>query len=222
MAHPNRREWAVELGDELDLPVVMDRENDRWETGRRALLAYDPAASHHLVVQDDAIPCRDLVAGCELIAAAAGARPVSLYTGKVRPHQSTITPAVRRAKKRGIRFLAFDGPWWGVAIIVPTADIPELVEWCDANPQVANYDRRIAKFYRARGVKCWYTVPSLVDHRSVAENPSLIPGRTGNRRAHYFLGREESPLAIDWSADSVYGLADHVVANADRRATLAA
>jgi hypothetical protein len=200
MAHPARRPFVDELRDQLgDIPVIWDEKQDRWDTGRRALLAHlETGAKWGLTIQDDAIPCKHLLTACRKAARAAGERPVGLYVGKVRPHQHTVTPAVRRARREGTPWIEMEGPWWGVAIIVPTVHIPELVRWGDRNRRVANYDRRTAAWYAGQGIKCWYTVPSLVDHRSVDENPSLIPGRTGNRRAHYFVG-DGDPRQIDWT-----------------------
>jgi len=45
-------------------------------------------------------------------------------------------------------------------------------------------------------------VPSLVDHRGVDETPWLVPGRAGNRRAHWFIG-DGDPLAIDWTLEPI-------------------
>lgn len=199
MAHPARRAFVGEMAELLpEATVVWDRKNDRWDTGRRALLSHDPAARFHLVVQDDAILCRDFVAGAELVASVAGDRPVALYTGKTRPYAETITPVVRRAIRTRTPWLATRGPLWGVAIILPTKDIAEVVGWGDTHLTFPNYDRRIGTYYASRGIDCWYTIPSLVDHRPVAENPSLIYGRTGNRRAHRFIG-DRSPLEMNWN-----------------------
>lgn len=204
MGHPKRQRFIDELTPQLPgAEVVLDRENDRWETGRRSLLAFDPAATHHLVVQDDAVLSRDLLPACEMVAEAAGERPVALYTGKVRPHQNTVTPAYRRARRSGSPWLEMEGPWWGVAIIIPTAHIPDVVAWGDQASRIRNYDRRIAAWYERAGIDCWYTVPSLVDHREVDENPSLISGRTGNRQAHWFIGEDRSGLEVDWSKPPV-------------------
>lgn len=201
MAHPDRRHFVDELLADLgDVPVLWDRKGDRWDTGRRALLAHvSTGARWGLTIQDDAILCQDLVAGAERAARVAGERPISLYVGKVRPRRRTVTSAVRQARRLGAPWVSMEGPHWGVGIVVPTAHIPELVAWADqaANP---NYDLRIEAFYEQLKTDCWYTIPSLVDHRPVAENPSLIAGRTGNRRAHWFIGSERSALDIDWEA----------------------
>lgn len=202
MAHPSRRRFVDELLARLDrsVEVVWDRHGDRWETGSRAMLAHDPAATHHLVIQDDAVPCRNLIAGAERAVAVAGDRPVSFYTGRVRPKQRIVTPLVKVARRRGSSWFEHDGPWWGVAIAVPVAHIREMTEWCNGYP-VANYDMRIWHYYQRQKIKCWYSVPSLVDHRPVSENPSLVRGRTSNRQAHWFIGADRSALEIEWTSN---------------------
>jgi hypothetical protein len=201
MAHPSRRRFVDELTEALDRPaeVVWDRHNDRWDTGRRSLLAHDPDATHHLVVQDDAIVCRDLVAGLERAVEFSGDRPVGLYVGKVKPHPEKVAREFRRARDAGSTWLQMEGPTWGVGLVLPTGHIDEIVAYGDRERAIDNYDSKIKWFYHHQAIPCWYTVPSLVDHRPVAENPSLIDGRTGNRRAHLFLGTRVSALGIDWS-----------------------
>jgi hypothetical protein len=202
MAHHKREAWVPELVDSIDadVEVVWDRHNERWETGRRALLAYDPAASHHLVVQDDAIVCRDLVAGLTVAVEHSQFHPVGLYIGTIRPARSDVVAAVRIAQLNRSSWVQMEGPWWGVGILVPTAHIEDIVEFGDRKTSVANYDMKISRWYKTQNIDCWYTFPSLVEHRHGDENPSLIPGRTAkNRRAHVFIGRDESALSVGWS-----------------------
>lgn len=203
MAHPSRRRFVdlLFLGLDKEASVIWDRCNDRWETGRRSLLEHDPAADYHMVIQDDAVPCRDLVAGATEAAAVAGEHPLGLYIGRVRPHRETVTPAVEAAIKNGDRWFRHEGPWWGVAIVIPVAHIEEIVKWGDDRPDVKNYDRRISRWYGEQRIECWYTIPSLVDHRPVNENPSLIKGRIGNRQAHHFIGADKSALDLDWDTE---------------------
>lgn len=209
MAHPRRAPFVEELQAQLpEATVVWDQHDDRWETGRRALLAYQPDAEAHAVIQDDAIPCADFIAGLERITDAAQGHPIGLYIGSVRPHQNTVTPALRRAIHEGSPWLVAPGPYWGVGLVLPVADIDELVAWGDKKPEIKNYDRRIARFYETQGRDCWYTVPSLVDHRPVHENPSLVTGRVADRRAHSFL--KGSPLDVDWTQPPTH-LAESVV-----------
>ena len=67
MAHPRRADMVAQLQAELDRPVkvVWDEVNDRHDTGIRAIEAFDPSASHHLVIQDDCVVPSDLLAGIE-------------------------------------------------------------------------------------------------------------------------------------------------------------
>lgn len=199
MAHPARAQWIPSLVDAIDgdPQVVWDEGwNDRHRTGLNALRAYDPAATHHLIVQDDAIVCRDLVASVSRAAAVSGDHPICLYTGRVQPSQGFVRRNVEAAKAAGACWFAMQGPWWGVGIVVPTAHIDELSRWFERS-SVANYDRRIARWYGQQGIDCWYTVPSLVEHR-VEGNPSLTK-RTGTRRkAHTFIGHDRSALTIQW------------------------
>lgn len=198
MGHPKRRRFIKQLRAQLpDAPVVLDQKNDRWDTGRRSILAYDPKADFHVVVQDDAVLCRDFLAGCGVVAKAAGQRPVALYMGRTQARQA-LTSAAKRALRRNTPWVAADGPYWGVAVILPVEHIPDLIRWCDTRGDIANYDARIAAYYKYRKIDCWYTVPSLVNHREVKENPSLIAGRSGNRTAFNFIAADRSPLQIRW------------------------
>lgn len=212
MAHPSRRQFVAELQGQLGRPldVVWDRKGDRWDTGRRAMLAHDPAADWHLVLQDDAVPCRDLIAGIERACGAATAAghhgPIAFYAGCQRPAsvQVQAQTLIDQARRRGAAWMRMEGPWWGVAIALPVDQIADMLAWGDqrdepASPDyIANYDKRISRYYASQGIDCWYSVPSLVDHREVSENPSLVPGRTGNRQAHLFHGADRSALDIDW------------------------
>ena len=208
MADPRRAAFVGELQRTIpEALVVWDRGRGRWDTGRRALLAHDEGATHRLVLQDDSLPCRNLIPAAARIAERAGRRPVSLYTGRFRPagKQRPIAEAFARAERAGAPYFSMEGPWHGVALLLPTAHIPELVEWADARTDIPSYDRRISRWHGAKGIACWYTLPSLVDHRPEAENPSLIhdSGRrpsAGDHRAHRFIG-DADPLDIDWSRE---------------------
>lgn len=199
MAHPRRQAFIPELQAKLDRPATVvwdDGTNSRWGTGRRALLAYDPEATHHLVLQDDAVIPRDLVAGVEAALAHAPADvPLCLYVGKVRPYREMVTEYVGRAANNA-SWLVMDRLNWGVAVVFPTRLIDDMVTWCD-NGRIPNYDSRMSSWLEAQGIPVWYPWPSLVDHR---ESPSLVPGRGHNGRiAHRFIGANASALDIDYS-----------------------
>jgi hypothetical protein len=197
MAHPRRAAMVEALLGELDrpVPVVWDQINDRHDTGVRALEAYDPAASHHLVIQDDTMTCRDLLAGVErALRYVPQDVPLCLYLGRVRPFRSVVEQAVQRAA-RGASWVTMQGIYWGPAIVVPTAHLPELTSWF-RSATVKNYDRRVSAWYCLQRTTVFYPWPSLVDHH---DTESLVPGHGGGRHAHAFLGVDRSALEVDWT-----------------------
>lgn len=197
MAHPTRKRYVQKLVPRLDQKprVVWDERNDVWDTGRRALLAHGDEP-WHLVLQDDAVVPKHLIEGVrQILSHTPTDVPVSLYMGRWRhrPVTFSMRPIRDAAEATGASFLAAPGPWWGVGIILPTADIEEVVAFGD-NATHQNYDIRIAQFYDDKGIDCWYTLPSVIDHQ---QGPSLI-GRRGTRR--HALYRMDGPmLAQDWS-----------------------
>lgn len=197
MAHKKREQWAEELSETLELPIVWDRINDRHETGLRCLQAgLESDASHWLIVQDDAIVCRDLLAGLEKAVEVSGDRMVGLYVGNTGSKMKTLMQNARATKRS---WVSAAGPSWGVGIIIPTVHLPVLTRAYERSRET-NYDRRIEKWAAQAQVECWYTAPSLVDHRIGAENPSLVPGRSStSRQARWFIGAEASALDIDWT-----------------------
>jgi hypothetical protein len=211
MAHPKRQHFIPYLLEHLgDVPVIWDERNDRWDTGRRAMAAFDPDVDWHLVVQDDAILCKDFLAGAIAALEHVPPGPVSFYTGRYSPHREAIARAVYRARRARAHYLVMEGPHWGVAVAVPTALIPGMLAGCEQLKHVANYDMRMSRYFTAQGIKCRYTLPSLVNHRVGDENPSLVPGR-GNSRgrtAHHWIG-DQSALSIRWDKGQVFDVAVH-------------
>lgn len=203
MAHPKRERFVPPLVSRLDREptVVWDEKDSRWDTGRRALLTYSPDATHHLVVQDDALVPRDLVAGVvEALEYVPDDSPLSLYVGRVKPHAQRIQPVIQKTKR--MSWLVMNKLLWGVGIVLPTGQIDSVVKWCDKGV-LPNYDKRISLWYEREGLDVWYSWPSLVDHRPVRENPSLVEGRTSDRRAYRFIGQGRSALKVNWDGPTV-------------------
>lgn len=206
MAHP-RRQHHVERyllpRLDVDAAVVWDRHGDRWDTGRRALLAYDDSADYHVVIQDDALVSARLAAGVAALVDHVPARaPIGLYYGSIRPARPHIDRPWREAVAQDACWIALhQSPMWGVGLALPVADLAAVVADGDARPEVPNYDRRIAHSYHDAGRLQYFPVPSLVDH---AGDPSLIPGRTGKRRIAYsFLGEDVCAADRDWTGPVV-------------------
>ena len=204
MAHKRRAHLVDDLVAALDRePVVTwDERDDRWDTGRRAILAADPEATHHVVIQDDAIVCRDLCAGIEhMYGFINPERPMGLYFGSRVPHSQRYSAMYRRARRRNARWIEVQqSPMWGVGLVIPTAHVADLVRYAD---QVASpaYDGRVRRWYRRHHIPQMFPIPSLVDHRTGPDHPSLIRDRRSpeGRVAHQFIGEDASPLDLDWN-----------------------
>lgn len=213
MAHPVRKKEAERVQscldrgveiiyDTVDVPSKDPRQ--RWANGRRAWESYDPSADWHMVIQDDAIVCEDLMAGLEEALSVLGPQGlVSAYTGTGRPNQYHIRRALRHAVDKGHSWMTTRSLCWGVAIILPTNVIDGMLKWCDHRDRSRmNYDMRIGVY--ARDVlkwKTWYTIPSLVDH---ADGPSLVGHGGTKRSAHQF--HTGSALDVDWTRVPPTGL----------------
>lgn len=197
MAHPARAAFIPELVERLDVfpdAIVWDRSNDRWDTGKRSMLAADPAADYHMVIQDDTIPAPDLIAGVRnALAHVPAGSPLMLYVGNVRPFAREIDR--QTAGIDGPAFLSFRETYWGPALVYPTAQIPDIVRWCDRG-RIPNYDRRVGLWYARERIPVWATWPSLVEHRP--DTPSLVAGRNADRQARRFIGADVSAASIEW------------------------
>jgi hypothetical protein len=202
MAHRKRESYIPALRAGLGRPVQVawDRINDRWDTGRRALLAYDSSKTHHMVIQDDAVLCRDLPAGVEQ---ALRFTPrdcvVGLYLGRTKAWK----PVWMRAQRvqPNLRWVRMQDLMWGVGVVVPTHLIDEIVEIGDGIPEIPNYDSRISAACMKMGIPIWYPWPSMVSHR---QSPSLVEGRGWRGRyAYRFLGENASALRYSWDGPAV-------------------
>lgn len=197
MAHPARRHLVEDLTARLGIDaehVVWDRYQDRWDTGVRAWQAHDPGSNWHVVLQDDALPCFDLLAGLRLALNHVPVESaVSLYLGD--GSSNWRTKGAHDADRIGASWIRFRTLIWGVAIVVPTITIDDMLAWCEQHPQ-PNYDTRVARYYeKALGWPAYYTWPSLVDHR---RGPSLLD-HPDDRKAYRFIGEHASALDVDWS-----------------------
>lgn len=183
MGHQKRAAFIAEL--ESQIPgalVVLDEKSDRWDTGRRSMLAHDPLADWHVVIQDDAVLCHDFDRQMRAALACAPGGPVAFYLSRTARNRLLTRRALRRERARGNCWIRWAGPWWGVGVAVKPVDIGPMIEWCDCRSDIPNYDRRMARYFEDIGRACWYSIPSLVDHRTGIENPSLIEGRASAGR----------------------------------------
>jgi hypothetical protein len=191
MAHPKRKREAEALYKQLiqypfsDVYIIWDELNNEWHTGERALKGGIVLGSDwHLVIQDDAVLTPHIYDNIEgLISALPVKSVVSLYTGKVRPLQDRVIPAVQKAPNGS--FLSHYMMMWGVAILLPSDQIEAMLEFA-ADPMFREdkYDIRVGRFYYGNHLPIYYSMPSLVDHDDSIGSLIGNGGTTAPRVAH--------------------------------------
>jgi hypothetical protein len=99
-------------------------------------------------------------------------------------------------------------PFWysnaavsAVGLMLPVRDIPAMLEYGDSFNTIHD-DLKVRNFYRSQGRKLMFPIPSLLQHRNVDVNPSLVPGNDGrwaDRSSSTFIGEDKSGLSVNWS-----------------------
>ncbi len=188
MAHPSREDYFPYLQDRLgNPPFSIDRDSAGvWPNCRNAWLMHDPEALFHVVIQDDAIVCTHFQARAESVLADAsrimGDKPfaISFYHG----NKKEFADEALLGLKHG--YVVRSRPGWGVAICLPTAVISDMVQECDTFDEVQD-DERITRFLLNHGMQVYFPMPSLIDHRTASETPSLVGDLGEGRHAFAFI-----------------------------------
>lgn len=188
VAHPKRERWATELHKELGGEITWDERSNAWDTHRRALLSAE--GSHVLLIQDDAVPSEGLVPSLERAIGYSGEHPICCY--------SQATRRLGEIERLGpVSWWQGLGPLYGVANVIPVRHIRDIVRVGDVY-RGPSCDRRLWMWYQAQGITCYYTWPSLVEHRGV---DSLMWGQKRKDRPAHSFG---SGLGIDWSVEPLH------------------
>lgn len=201
---PERRHFLVDLQRRLDsreaafVEVVRDpKAKGIWPTSRAAWsLAGKRGATHHLVISDDALVCRDFLAGLREAVRHRPEHAVSPYCGY---------GLISKAHARGDSWAVVDrGGVWGLCSVLPVAWVDEFLRW-ERRAFVQGQgkhqdDARLGTFLKETGRPAWQTVPTLAEHAG-AGHSTVNHGGGGNLTSHSkcFLGAERSALEVDWS-----------------------
>jgi hypothetical protein len=162
VAVPERLERATAIADAVGGEVILDAHRDgAFPTHVKALLS--GTGTHTVVVEDDAILCPDFVAHVQSLIWERPDHLLGLYVGRVRPHapQQYIAPQLGWLDHPGL----VEQLWWGVGYVMPTRDIPAVVDELmqgNQHPWV-HTDRRIGLWHARRG-RLSYPFPSPLDH----------------------------------------------------------
>jgi hypothetical protein len=175
-----------------EIVIDPDPEGPRssWRTYRQALETTPGWASHRLIIQDDAQPCKRF---SELFPGRVAERPDRLLILCVCQEPREGADRVRRAAAIGRRWVTLYGPHIPtVATVWPIGLIKSFLAWVDLDQQewgdqiyATNDDWVVGAFVDDPGeiVGALACVPSLVQHPDT--EPSLL-GRSAGRTAAVF------------------------------------
>jgi hypothetical protein len=203
MAHPRRQGWAKALSLDTGLPIVWDQVNTVWDTAKRAwrhaAANAGPDTRHCVVLQDDAIPCRDLLPTLQAISDLYPLEPFCLTVIDYRLHGARRD--YDRAVQAGEPFWYSNAAVSAVGLMLPVRDVEPMIAFGDTFGTIHD-DLKVRNYYRQQGRKLLFPIPSLLQHRNVDENPSLVPGNDGrwsDRASSTFIGQDVSGLSVNWS-----------------------
>lgn len=168
LAVPERRQRARRLREQVGAPgsnveIVFDeRREGPWVAGQRAWERRSRDATHHLVLEDDAVVCRDLYLGAKAMLRAVPDAPVMLY--------ATTPPGAdapyRKAVEMGRHWVRTHG-FWTVAPVLPVALIEPIIDWARSHTRPDwddSYDKRLSVAVQVLAIKSMVAVPSPVSH----------------------------------------------------------
>lgn len=153
-------------------------------------------STHHLVIQDDVLPCRGFLEHAGRALAAKPDRITAFYLGTnaIISYRQMLVAA-----GQGYSWVEGHPASWvpALALAIPARFVPSLVEFDDGTHPVAD-DEVYGRWCRHHGLPWWATIPSLVDHDDNAPSLMRTPHTRGRRVAACWIG-DCDPGLIDWT-----------------------
>ncbi|QXJ22303.1 hypothetical protein AGRA3207_003286 [Actinomadura graeca] len=211
MAHPRRIEAARRLRDshpELGVRIAVDPEPDAppatLRTSLRAWKAIADDATHHLVVQDDAVLCQDFPSRLAAVVESRPEAPLALFTdwGSRTAHMARLAALAGASWAEAVDVVA---PAHSMVLLAGLAR--EFAAHAEAAAASGAADDAVVlgEFLAGRGLTVHACVPNIVDHSCV---PSLLGHDLlmGVRRSVCFADGDDGAPAPWWSSEAFGGL----------------
>lgn len=157
-----------------------------WENARNAWEHYDPEATHHLLLQDDAILCNNFINGAFATIGTVPDKILSFFL---------MDLIVKREPVEGTHWVV--GYSLGtVSICFPVPTLKDFLKWETDFYEAwgPDDDVRINGYMLFRLNPLWNCIPSIVDHNHMESLLCHLNGST----AEWYIG-ETDPETIDWS-----------------------
>ena len=195
MAVPERRALVFELLEILNkrVPVLWDigHKGAKWNA-ERAWSSISGNATHHLVLQDDAIPCRNFISLAENALDHSDDALVTFFN----PRKEIV-----KAKERGDSWVRMTSFQWAQATALPVGRVSQFLRWSknSLSKEYPHDDVALGIFAELADLPIYCTVPNLVDHRNPKEVKSDLGHNTPSSRTSYDFLADQDGYKIDWS-----------------------
>lgn len=202
--HPSRADLLPRILEAVpEAFVCLDPEpetNLNWPVGASAWnVGMTMGATHHVVLEDDAIPCAHFREAIELAIAARPTYALSFWANKKQ---------VGEALEAGASWV-FSPKFYGtVCVAMPVGWIREFLEW-GARPEYEgrpSMDWRLREFLRAINQRILLSAPCLVQHGE--PSGSLLWANRGNRNRvtrHFADDLGIDARLVNWEFGDGYG-----------------
>lgn len=179
----------LDIDNAQDFSIVEDTVNSA--SGMRKCFQ-QARADYLIVLQDDVLPCRDLIATCGKLVDINPDNFISLYSAN---------PAVSRAMGRNKAWMKINVAYGLCGYIIPRFMAEEyLLYESQLKDSIYADDVRLSVFLRKTNRRAWVTCPSLVEHICWHEGTQTGKAGVRNRVAAEYVGFERSGLDVDWMA----------------------
>jgi len=153
--------------------------------------------SHLMVIQDDVLPCKDLVATARELIKLRPSNFISLFSA-----YDVTTEALRAGRHWGV----LDRAWGLPCYIIPAKLVSQYLDFdVLVKDDIIADDVRMSMFLEYVNKPVYVTAPSLVEHLAFTSTTLSESGKVSVenglkfRVAKNYIGFEKSGLSIDWS-----------------------
>lgn len=174
-----------------DFAVIEDwKKRGVWYNAKKSWeFCLSSNATHHLVIQDDIILCKDFFSTIYEIIKIFPKRIISLYANR---------KICEEAKQKNIRWVEISDGTWGQALLFPKEQTELFLQWEQKNvlPNFKTDDARVAMYCVKNKIMPICPMPSLVNH--LLPSNSTLGYNNKNRIARWFE-KDKAYSEFDWT-----------------------
>lgn len=164
MTHPDRKDQLQNLvdqiGDQVEYTIHEDTEGlGIWGNAMRAWRAYTPEATHHMVLQDDAVLSQNFFSIARKLISRVNPGDTVSFCDKLQSEMNL-------AQREGFHWVVTTKVRHGQCLVQPVPQIEDFIHFAEwfVRPDYDHDDGRLEIFLKRHRRAIWHSVPSLVEH----------------------------------------------------------